>query len=215
MTRLALLSMLLLLPTAAGATHYEAQAHDPNGGALWLPTVGMSDLVFEPGAALHMQGSSWHLSGALRSRRFAQRTFVLDLVFSDIYTGSEYQAMTGGADGALNGTTWSAQAPDWHFAASVAGTIRDAVDPERMWTVELMDTRRGLHAQLGSSLNEKNEEMGLATWLEVTDQDGRVSDAGIHLNLKETQHASHMPEPSAALLFGIGGVVAAARLRRR
>jgi hypothetical protein len=67
------------------------------------------------------------------------------------------------------------------------------------------------YAQFGTCMNDKNCDPGLSTWLNVTDNvTGQAYRGDINVNV-----SAPVPEPSAALVFGLGTLVAGSSIRRR
>jgi hypothetical protein len=65
-------------------------------------------------------------------------------------------------------------------------------------------------AQFGTCLNGKKIDLGLSTWLTLTDIQTNLDYRGdINLELR-----NRVPEPSAALIFGLGSVIAGTFVRR-
>ena len=67
------------------------------------------------------------------------------------------------------------------------------------------------YAQFGTCMNDKNCAQGLSTWLKATDiKTGETYRGDINVTV-----SAPIPEPSAALVFGLGTLLTSSAIRRR
>lgn len=202
----------LTFTSAAQAATYEAFSFSEAHHSAWLPDLDQRHLHFEPGAALDVANERWTLSGDLVSATDGS-SWSLEVVFEDILTGDEFGVLTGYDNARLKGTTWANQHDDWMFAREVRGTITANTGDHAGTSFELrrMPGSGDYLAQFGTCLNDKNCGVGLSTWITLKDPQTEQTYRGdININVSQP-----VPEPSAALVFGLGTVVAGTFVRRR
>lgn len=211
---LAVLALLLASPlyaSFASATSYDARSFHPDAHAVWVPGLDQRNLHFESGGTLDVQVDHWTLSGDLVSGSDGSR-WSIDVRFEDILSGDAFGVLTGHEDARIKGASWADRRDDWRFARTVTGTLsaQDGDWAGHTFEIVRMPGSNDYWAQLGTCLNDKNCEFGLSTWLTLTDVDTKQSYRGdINLNL-----SNPVPEPSAALVFGLGTLVAGGFVRR-
>ena len=206
------LATTCLFAAHAQATTYQAESFRADRHSVWVPGLEQRHLHFEIGATLDVQSDHWALSGDLVSASDESR-WSIDVRFDEILTGDEFGVLTGYDDGRIKGTTWANQQDDWLFAETVTGTLtaHDGDWAGHTFEIVRMPGTGDYLAQLGTCLNDKNCEFGLSTWLTLTDVDTKQTYRGdINLNV-----SNPVPEPSAALVFGLGTIVASSAVRRR
>lgn len=215
MTRFTLIAATIatmLFAGAAGAATYNAHSFSSDEHSVWLPGLDQRHLHFNDGATFTMEDDAWNLKGDLTSGTDGS-SWSIEVDFSNIYSGSAFGELTGYDNGRLKGTTWDSLDSNWAFAESVNGTIRanSGVHEGRVFTFERMPGSNDYYAQFGTCLNDKNCEVGLSSWITLTDQQTLETYRGdININV-----SNPVPEPSAALVFGLGTVIASAVTRRR
>lgn len=201
-----------LFASLASATLYQAESFRDDRHSVWVPGLDQRHLHFEDGATLAIEDDRWRLAGDLVSGTDGS-SWSIDVSFQNILTGDEFGVLTGYDDGRLKGTTWANQRDDWMFAETITGTLvaHDGAWAGHTFEIVRMPGPGDYWAQLGTCLNDKNCEHGLSTWLTFTDVDTKASYRGdINLNL-----SNPVPEPSAALVFGLGTLVAGSFVGRR
>lgn len=203
-TLLAVLTALVAMPTSAMALTYDLSAYDDNQHGLWLPTLGHTDLLFDAGSTLEVDDAAgnWFLDGTVTSRTNPSVRYIVDLDFTGALSGE---------DSKIKGNVWANQEDEWRFARNVSGTI------ERVGgsTYEVMRNGGGndYRAQVGTGLNDKNNDFGISTWIKL-DGDG-CRDFGCGGDINGKLGAKPVPEPSAALVFALGMSLVGGATRRR
>jgi hypothetical protein len=103
--------------------------------------------------------------------------------------------------------------PTGRSPKKVTGTLT-ALDGDWAGHAFSLERMPGTHdyyyAQFGKCLNDKNCEKGLSTWLTVTDKMAGESYRG-DINVSVS---APVPEPSAAVVFGVGSLLATSIIRR-
>ena len=192
------------------AVDYDVYAFSDTHHAVWVPGLDQRHLLLDPGAVLSIEDDAWQLHGDLTSHDGSKWT--LSVSFSDVLTGDEFSVLTGADNGRIKGATWAQQQPDWAFAGTVSGTLT-ALDGDlagHSYTLSRMAGSNDYYAQFGTCMNDKNCDVGLSTWLNVTDVvSGEVYRGDINVNV-----SAPVPEPSAALVFGLGTLLASSSIRR-
>jgi len=215
MSRLLILTAALattLFAVSASAATFDANSWRADRHSVWVPGLDQRHLHFTDGATFDVQPDAWHLEGNLVSGTDGSH-WQISVDFSDILTGDEFGVLTGYDDARLKGTTWAEQHDDWLFAREVTGTLK-ALDGDWVgheFSFVRMPGANDYLAQFGTCLNDKNCELGLSTWLTFTDDKTGLEYRGdINLEL-----SNPVPEPSAALVFGLGSVLAGSVVGRR
>lgn len=206
------LAVLLFSGTAQAVTAstYDAFAFNDNRHAVWIPGLDQRHLLFDDGATLTVEDEAWNLEGTLTSRDGS--TWALSVDFTGVLSGNEFRTQTSADDGALKGTNWNQQAPDWTFAENVAGKLvaLSGENAGREFSIEREGGASGFLAQFGTCLNDKNCGQGLSSWIQFEDvNSGERFRGDININV-----SAAVPEPSAALIFGLGAVLASSSIRR-
>ena len=205
-----LLVTLVFTASTATATSFKAETfqaesfHD-DGHSVWVPGLDQRHLHFEDDATFTILDDRWRLEGDLVSGSDGS-SWSIDVTFQTILSGDEFGVLTGFDDGRIKGTTWANQRDDWMFAKTVTGTLtaHDGAWAGHTFEIVRMPGTGDYWAQLGTCLNDKNCEYGLSSWVTLTDVDTKMTYRGdINLNV-----SNPVPEPSAALVFGIGLLVA-------
>lgn len=202
---LCLLFATCLFASTATATTYQAESFRDDRHSVWVPGLDQRHLHFEDDATFTLEEDRWLLEGDLVSGTDGS-SWSIEVTFQNVLGGDEFGVLTGYDDGRLKGTTWANQRDDWMFAETVTGrlTAHDGVWAGHTFEIVRMPGPGDYWAQLGTCLNDKNCEYGLSTWLTFTDVDTKATYRGdINLNL-----SNPVPEPSAALVFGLGTLVA-------
>ncbi len=213
----ALVSFALLLSTtllvgAAQATSYDAHAFSDAHHAVWVPGIDQRHLLFDSGATMVVESDTWTLSGDLTSASDGSK-WQISVNFSGVLTGSEFSVLTGSDSARIKGATWPDQHADWAFAEHVSGTLA-ALDGDWAGHSFGIERHAGSHdywAQFGTCMNDKNCDKGLSTWLTLSDKATGVDYRG-DINLRVSEP---VPEPSAALIFGLGTLLASSAIRHR
>ena len=205
-----------LLATAAEATTYSVEAYHPAHHAVWVPGIGQPHLHFDPGATLVVEADHWVLDGTLTSADDGT-TYDLYVRFDGVLTGPQFRDLTGNDSGRIKGASWSQIAPDWAFAESVTGTLEVLSGTYVGYSYELSRYAGGRDywAQFGTCLNDKNCDVGLSTWVELTEIDSKGQLSGEVYRGDINISANPVPEPSAALVFAIGTALVGAGIRTR
>lgn len=204
---------LAILPGSAAAISYDLHSYDENRHGLWLPDHGHTDLTFDDGATLVVDDAAgeWTLTGTATSRSNPSVQYSVDLVFSGAISGDDFKALTGADDSRIKGNEWANQQDDWRFAENVSGTITRVGGAT--YDVRRMGGGHNYYAQVGTGLNDKNNDFGISTWIEL---DGRGCDNyGCRGDINGKLSASAVPEPTAALVFALGLGVMGGVSRRR
>ena len=197
-----------LFATSAQATTYDVESFRDDRHSVWLPDLDQRHLHFEPGASLEVGDDAWHLSGNLRSGTDDSK-WSIEVDFTHILTGEEFGVLTGRDDARIKGTNWANEREDWLFARDVQGTITE-LETGRTFSFVRMPGPGDYWAQLGTCLNDKNCDFGMSSWMTLTDDaTGETYRGDINLNV-----SNPVPEPSAALVFGLGSVIAGTFVRR-
>ncbi|MEM7413269.1 MAG: PEP-CTERM sorting domain-containing protein [Myxococcota bacterium] len=205
MLRIFVLALALALPAAASAsTLYKASAHHPDKHAVWVPGVA-TDLHFDPHGTFTKNDDHWTLEGALYSKSDPSKTYALSVTFSDVKTAQQY---LDAGHTALKGAGWHERQDDWMFAKTVAGTLTATHGTFDSYNITRIGGKHDYWAQLGTGLNDKNDEYGLSSWL------GFYNDQHWHRGDFNWNLERPVPEPSAALIFATGLVIAS-RARRK
>ena len=201
-----------LLAGAAQATAYPVMAYDPNHHAMWIPGLGESHLLLDPGATLTVEPTEWNLVGNLTSADNGSM-WSLSVDFTGVLTGPEFGLLTGFDDDRIKGADWSDIHADWAFAEFVTGTLSALTGAHagREFSLSRMPGSQNYFAQFGTCLNDKNCDKGLSTWLNVTGNATGETFRG-DINVKV---ANPVPEPGAGPVFGVGLLVIATAIRRR
>ena len=211
-TLLAVLGALIAMPNAALAVTYDVFAYDENQHGLWLPDLGHTDLIFDPGSTIEVDDAAgeWFLNGTATSRSNPAVRYVVDLDFTGAVSGDDFFVITGGNDNRIKGNVWANQQDDWRFAEFVSGTITRVGGAT--YDVMRMGGGNEYWAQLGTGLNDKNGDFGLSTWIKL---DGyHCRDFGCRGDIN-ARLADPIPEPTSALAFVVGlGVIGRATRRR-
>ena len=128
-------------------------------------------------------------------------------------TGTEFMALTQSDNSRIKGATCADIHADWVFVEKVTGTLKviDGDWADHSWSIERMPGNNDYWAQFSTCMNDKNCDVGLSTWLNLTDNSTGETFRG-DINAKVT---NAVPEPSAALVFTLGGVVMSPAIRRR
>ena len=208
---LCLLSLGLLGNTAQ-ATPLMASSFSDTQHSVWIPGLDQRHLHFDDHASLEITDEDWQLTGSLTSATDGSR-WSISVNFSDVLTGPEFSSLTGLDDGRIKGASWSQMQKDWAFAQTVTGKLA-AIDGEYAGHSYSMTRMPGSHdywAQLGTCLNDKDCGYGLSSWITITDDQTHETYRG-DINLRVS---APVPEPSAALVFGLGSLVASSSIRRR
>ena len=209
---LGLLLATCLYATTATATTYQAESFRDDRHSVWVPGLDQRHLHFTEDATFAIEDDQWFLEGDLVSGSDGSN-WSIEVTFSNILSGDEFGVLTGYDDGRIKGTTWASQRDDWLFAETVTGTLtaHDGDWAGHTFEIVRMPGPGDYWAQLGTCLNDKNCEHGVSTWLTLTDVDTKQTYRGdINLNL-----TNPVPEPSAALVFGLGTLVAGTFVGRR
>ena len=200
-----------LFAANAQATAYDVYAYSDTHHAAWIPDLDQRHLLLDPGATLSIESDEWHLNGDLTSATDGSKWQIL-VNFTDVLTGPEFGVLTSYSDGRIKGTGWGNIQPDWAFAKTVTGTLT-ALDGDwagHAFSPERMPGTHDYYAQFGTCLNDKNCEKGLSTWLTVTDKmTGESYRGDINVSV-----SAPVPEPSAAVVFGVGSLLATSIIRR-
>ena len=206
------LSMVATLFAAnAQATTYDAYAYSDTHHAVWIPGLDQRHLLLDPGATLSIESDEWHLNGDLTSATDNSK-WQISVNFTDVLTGPEFGVLTSYNDGRIKGTGWGNIQPDWAFAETVTGTLTalDGVWAGHAFSLERMPGTHGYFAQFGTCMNDKNCDKGLSTWLILTDKEtGETYRGDINASV-----SAPVPEPSAALVFGVGTLLTSSVVRR-
>ncbi len=215
MKRIAILLLSLamtLFAAAAQATLYDVHSYSDSHHAVWVPGLDQRHLLLDPGATLSIELDQWQLTGNLTSATDGSKWQIL-VNFTHVMTAQEFGVLTGYDDGRIKGTTWANIQPDWAFAENVSGTL-SALDGDwagHAFGIERMPGSNDYYAQFGTCMNDKNCDVGLSTWLTLTDKETGLEYRG-DINARVS---APVPEPSAALVFGVGTLLTGSVMRRR
>ena len=211
-TALGLLLTTFLFTAMASASSFQAESFRDDRHSVWVPGLDQRHLHFTDDAVFTIGDDQWLLEGDLVSGTDGSN-WSIEVAFSNILSGDEFGVLTGYDDGRIKGTNWGNQRDDWLFAETVIGTLtaHDGTWAGHTFEIVRMPGTGDYWAQLGTCLNDKNCEHGLSTWITLTDVDTKETYRGdINLNL-----TNPVPEPSAALVFGLGTIVAGSFVERR
>ncbi|MEM9176902.1 MAG: hypothetical protein AAGC67_16900 [Myxococcota bacterium] len=209
---LGLLLATLFFSTTATALSFQAESFRDDRHSVWVPGLDQRHLHFDDHAVFEIQDDQWSLEGDLVSGT-DDSNWSIDVTFQNILSGDEFGVLTGFDDGRIKGTDWANQRDDWMFASTVTGTLtaHDGEWAGHTFEIVRMPGTGDYWAQLGTCLNDKNCEYGLSSWITLTDVDTKETYRGdININL-----SNPVPEPSAALVFGLGTLVAGSFVERR
>ena len=200
-----------LFAANAQATTYDAYAYSDTHHAVWIPGLDQRHLLLDPGATLSIESDEWHLNGNLTSATDGSK-WQISVNFTDVLTGPEFGVLTSYNDGRIKGTGWGNIRPDWAFAETVTGTLAalDGAWAGHAFSLERMPGTHDYFAQFGTCLNDKNCDKGLSTWLTLTDKKTDETYRG-DINVSVS---APVPEPSAALVFGVGTLLTSSVIRR-
>ena len=215
MIRLAIRTLaisLCLLGGNAQATSLVVSSFSEDGHSVWIPGLDQRHLHFDEAATLVITPEDWQLTGMLTSATDGSR-WSISVSFSDVLTGPEFSTLSGLDDDRIKGASWSQMTKDWAFAQTVTGKLA-AIDGEyagHSFSLTRMPGSHDYWAQLGTCLNDKDCEVGLSSWITITDDRTQQTYHG-DINLRVS---APVPEPSAALVFGLGTLVVGGSIRRR
>jgi hypothetical protein len=191
------------------------------GHSFWIPGIA-TDLDFVPAGTLDVAAASWHLTGSIED---GSLKFDVDITFSDIMNYNDAVTLGGAPTGTPKLELFaSAYAPvgpvdptTWMFASTVTGTLTGT---GAMYNGLILDVERmGPAAQMGAGANGKNTNDGLSTWLyfSVADAANTQFDVGdmFRGDINVDIEAAPVPEPSAAVVFGLGALIVRHSLRRK
>jgi len=215
---LAATAFLLLAATSAQAVSYNVVAFDPTKHAVWIPGLGQEHLILDPGAIMEINPASWTLTGTLTSLTDAS-TYDLVVEYTGAISGAQFGIDTGFDNGRIKGNVWANQAADWAFAENINGTLVTTSGAMTGYSY-LISRYPGTHdywAQWGTGLNDKSlTDLGHSAWTDFTQIDPTGQRTGEvfkgDINIKAT---TPTPEPSAALVFAVGGLVLGSAARRK
>jgi len=209
---LALAVSICLLGGTAQATTLLASTSSDADHSVSIPGLDQLQLNFEEDTRFVVTSEDWQLTGTLTSATDGSR-WSISVSFYDVLSGPEFSALTGLDDGRIDGASWSQMQKDWAFAQTVTGKLA-AIDGQYAGHSYSMTRTSGTQndwAQLGTCLNGESCGYGLASQVTITDDRTQQTYRG-EINLRVS---APVPEPSAALVFGLGTLVVSASIRRR
>ena len=222
---------LFLAGAANGSTLYFVSSADADpavaqfsgGHSLWIPGIS-TDLDFDPGATLEVDTNFWQLSGIVRDGNIA---FDVDFRYTGII--SDFGDATDDGDGTPKfelimsayvppyGNGGPVDPEDWIFADTLDGTLM-ALAGSTYDGALLEASLIGPKAQFGVGANGKNLNLGLSNW-QAMSLSVQTNSWSNQLDANYTGDVNidvaPIPEPSAAVLFAIGGLVVISSIRNR
>lgn len=215
MARIPLLIVAIAATLFAGmatASTHSVESFSDGHHSVWLPGLDQRHLHFDDGAIFTKDDDSWNLTGNLTSATDNSK-WSIDVDFGGIISGKEFGSLTDFDDARIKGSNWSNARPDWSFADTVTGTIQAHTGDHagRVFDLERMKGSNDYLGQFGTCMNDKNCEVGLSSWITLTDvQTDETYRGDINVNI-----SNPVPEPSAALVFGLGTLIAGTATRYR
>jgi hypothetical protein len=194
------------------------------GHSLWIPGIS-TDLDFDPGATLEVDNNFWQLSGIVRDGGIA---FEVDFLYTGIISDFADAIDDGDFTPKLElilaayvppfGTSGPIDPGSWTFADTLVGTLT-ALPGSAYAGAVLGASMIGPKAQFGVGANGKNLNLGLSNWQAIS-LSVQVNSSLNPLNQNYTGDVNidamaPVPEPSAALLFAVGGLAVGSSIRNR
>lgn len=209
MTRSTILSVVVvatLFATSASAFTYRAFDHEGGKHGVWLPDTNYGHLVFDDGAMMTVDPDAWKLDATLTGSDGSRWAMTID--FTELLRGPQFGILTSYANGQLRGGVQLVEPEKkWGFAGTIRGRLT-ALDGELAGHIfSLSPTPRpaDFRAQFGACPVDVNCDKQLSSWIDMTDKAPIDQNGG----------SNPVPEPSAALIFGLGTLVASSSIRRR
>jgi hypothetical protein len=197
----------MLIASSASAFTYQPFAHDGKKRAIWVPASDRGLLVFDDDASMTINLDSWKLEGGLTSTDGSHWVMTID--FSDLLSGPQFGVLTSMSNGEIgSGYDMNMEEPknEWGFAGTIQGTLT-ALDGElagQIYSLARHPRPADFRAEFGNCPVDIDCDKHLSTWIDITDKGNGVIGA-----------SNPVPEPSAALVFGLGTVLVSSSIRRR